>query len=478
MANDNVFKLFLDNATIAGAGRALYDQYVDRSDGLALSHLVTAALMCDEICIDGSSRKVSFEFMDRNDGQRKKSTPINVVWTWENRFPAIYELCKITDEFLQFKHHFPEKVVVEYILSALSNFKDEDFESFDMNLIPTMYLSKDYFDLDWMLKLKKEVEATAEYNISDTAFKLLLYAWRGVYYHEVSKVTGTTYFPNPMRTHFIDRLLLPGKAIFEYDSAALSVLGKIISQPKYKLIQNLALKKEREYGLSLPPFMEYVLSKCKDNRLNIIENTMILRETKGFQQLRSWVFEYDQALRQGNLLKLKAMKREIENSIQNFEKRHSIQGMKMSVIPKLPFSLLSIKGIEEIGSFKVPGFLFIELFQKPHLSMIWDVAVSTLRRKHHASDISKLTPIPSHCTPQPIEWISTRILGKVCFKGQEQPVSSRNLSHGWELGSNLHLGSEVGLENYEELKSASWRPAKRTWLYKDVGFIGGLPNVP
>ncbi len=39
MANDNVFKLFLDNATIAGAGRALYDQYVDRSDGLALSHL-------------------------------------------------------------------------------------------------------------------------------------------------------------------------------------------------------------------------------------------------------------------------------------------------------------------------------------------------------------------------------------------------------------------------------------------------------
>jgi hypothetical protein len=455
-------RLFLDNATIAGAGRALYDQNPDQSDCVSLSHLITASLLCDEIYIDGSSRAVPLKVYDLKDNKMKVTESLPAIWTWEKRYPAIGDMCNITDEFLQRKFGFKQDKVVEYLLHTLERLEPGEFEDFDIDLIPSVYLSDFYFDRDWILSLKKATQKASHTRFQDTGFKVLLYAWRGVYYHEVSKLTGVTYYPNPQRSLFIERFLVAGSDVFRYDSEALKLLGEVIANPRVKLVQELAKEKEREFGLSLPPLMAYVLQNCGKNRMEIVENVKKLRELKEFTQLRRWVFEYDQVYRNADLLRLKKMRQEVVNSMANFEKRMSISDVRISITPKLPIAQIEVKGVDGLFGLKIPSFLFTELFQKPYLSLIWNVAKNSLTNGFYANDIAKLSPIPRDPGSN-MEWVLMESAGeRVRFKGEDMRSDLRDPDYivDDKVASSVNY-AEHGYSNYLDVLGDTTRPAKR-----------------
>lgn len=451
MTNTSNFRLMIDNSTVAGAGRALYDTSPYVSDCRSLMHLITAALFCDEIYIDGSSRVIPVRIYDAEADEDRITEPLPVVWTWEKRYPVISKFCSIVDGFWQRALNFDNDKIVDFALKVLAEGGDEHINHLDLDLIPSIYLSNDYFDRDWLNARKAMVDSQMGSKLSESSFKVLLYAWRGIYYYELSKLLGITYFAHPQRSKFIELFMVAGKSIYDYDNTALTFLSKAICDPVYKQVQALVAEKSKESAISLFPFAAYVLKYCRtSSREEIIERVAMLRGTDQVQELRGWISEYDIAYRQNDILNLKKFQSKVNSSMRNFEKRYGLESASLKIVPRMPINSLGISGLEKISaSLNLPGFLFTELFQKPYMSWMWDMAEGLLSGDRGLNKIARLSPVSE--SQRDIEWILMEVGGRH-LSGGDYYLKGHVAGPG---DKNLH-----GYDSYEDLLVASDRPAK------------------
>lgn len=450
MTTTSNFRLMIDNSTIAGAGRALYDTSPDITDCRSLMHLITAALFCDEIYIDGSSRVIPIKIYDAKADEDIITEPLPVVWTWEKRYPAISKICHIVDGFWQRNLNFNQDKIVEFALKVLANGGDEQIKNLDLDLIPSIYLSNDYFDREWLSAKKAMVDSQLGSKLSESGFKVLLYAWRGIYYKEISKLLDVTYFAHPQRSKFIEPFMVPGKSIYDYDNTALTFLSKAICNPVYKQVQALAAEKSKESAISLFPFAAYVLKYCRTgSREEIVERVATLRNTEQVQELRSWLGEYDIAYRQNDFLNLNKFQSKVNSSMRNFEKRYGLELVPLKIVPRLPINSIEIDGLEQVSSsLNLPAFLFTELFQKPYMSWMWDMTEGLLSGDRGLDKIARLSPISQ--SQRDIEWILMET-GSRSLSGKDYYLKGRVAGPG---DKNLH-----GYDTYDDLLAASNRPA-------------------
>ncbi|MBN2059345.1 MAG: hypothetical protein JW882_02915 [Deltaproteobacteria bacterium] len=447
-----VSRMMLDNSTVAGAGRALYNTSPDVTDCRSLMHMITAALICDEIHIDGSSREIPVRMYDAGTGEHRVTEPLPAIWTWERRYPAIANLSHVVDGFWQRTLGFNKDKIVDFALEVLGEGGPEHIKNLDPKLIPSIYLSDNYFDRQWLTSKKALFESQMVRKVTDVAFKILLYTWRGIYYYELSKLVGITYFAHPQRSQFIEPFMVAGKSIYDYDHTALTFLSKVLCEPAYKLVQAHATEKSKEFSISLFPFAAYILKDCHSSREEIVESVMKLRETSQLQELRSWVSEYDQAYRQTDILSLKKFQNKVNSSMRNFEKRFGVESVPLKIVPRMPINCLDITGLDQVSaSLKLPGFLFTELFQKPYLSLMWDIAKHLLRGSLGLDKILNLSPITDR--HRDVEWILMES------------------THGYLSTGDYYLKDHVAgpddnnmydFDNYFDLLAASARPAQET----------------
>ncbi|MBU2629936.1 MAG: hypothetical protein KKE61_15070, partial [Proteobacteria bacterium] len=333
----------------------------------------------------------------------------------------------------------------------------------DMNidLIPSIYASADYFDTDWIQEKLSLVRETTNFHFTENNFRMLLYAWRGIYYHEVGKQTGITYLPNPQRNLFIEKLMIPGKALFDSGSKAVSFIAKTIADPRFQLIQKLARNKEREFAINLSPFFSYVLNQCSTSRMEIVDQVRQLRDRKDFRQLRKIISRYDQAYQDENLLDLHELTKEIEKSMKNFNKRHGLENVAVSVFPKLPFGLLEIKGTDELLKYPISKIFFKEIFQKPYLALMWDISKNLMKRGFGLEQLCKLQPLKQE-EPHPVEWILMEQSQCVKFKGD--PMATDLAKGEFYITGDVAAVcnyQQFGFQNYNQMMKASGRPAQQ-----------------
>jgi hypothetical protein len=203
-----------------------------------------------------------------------------------------------------------------------------------------------------------------------------------------------------------------------------------------------------------------VISQCREDRSEIIKVVSDMRKTAAVRQLRDWMGTYDRAYRGSDLLTLKKLKAEIDKSMRNFERRVGVESVELKVVPSLPWKLLEIKGLDELGaSLKVPGALFQELFQRPSLSLMWDIGEKLLRGELGMGRIPALKPIPRTGTHS-MEWVLMESADAVQFEGE---TDGHLLSQGdyYTEGEVAGPGENnlYDYENYWDLQGASARPA-------------------
>lgn len=451
MTTASNFRLMIDNSTVAGAGRALYNASPDISDCRSLMHLITAALFCNEIYVDGSSRVIPVRIYDIEADEDRITEPLPVVWTWEKRYPVIGQLCQIVDGFWQRVLNFDKDKIVDFALKVLAEGGDEHIHHLDLDLIPSIYLSNDYFDRDWLNARKAMIDSQMRRKLSESSFKVLLYAWRGIYYYELSKLLDVTYFAHPQRSKFIEPFMVAGKSIYDYDNTAITFLSKAICDPVYKQVNALVAEKSKESAISLFPFAAYVLKYCRTgSREEIVERVAMLRDTEQVQELRFWIAEYDAAYRQNDLRSLKKHQSKVNSSMHNFEKRYGLESASLKIVPRMPINSLEISGLEEVSAtLNLPGFLFTELFQKPYMSWMWDMADGLLSGDRGLDKIARLAPVSDG--QRDIEWILMEVGGQH-ISGRDHYLKGHVAGPG---DKNLH-----GYDSYEDLLVASNRPAQ------------------
>lgn len=397
MSESEKMQLFLDNATIAGAGNALYKPVIERSECISLAHLVTAALLCDQIELDGSSRYRRMEVVDRG-----FTPPLASIWTWERKYPALKQMVKIRDRFLWTNHRSDVGAIMNYLFKTFLKMAENPLNLDIYDLVPEDYKSWDYFDREWLEEERQNAEKEIGAQLTREEFVMLTYAWRGIHYHEASKRVGATYFPNPQRMKFMERFMVPGDSIASRDLESLDFLIKVLTNPRMKLIEELNIKYCRDFEITLPPLLSYVLKRCNSSRQEIVDATRELREHSDFVSLRKWLRKYDDAYRKQDYITLKDMSREIRKSFDNFEKRYGIIESPVSFQPKIPLALGDVQ-IEEKLEMKIPKFMFAEIFQKPYLSIMWRIADAYLRNGFPIDQINKLSPIEQ--TSDGVEWV-------------------------------------------------------------------------
>jgi len=383
------FNIFIDNATIAGAGRAFYNSEVEHFDTISLGHFVTSVLLSDNIHIDGSSRLRPMPTYAGN------TPPLAAIWTWERQYPVFNKITLLKDNFLG-SYRSISPYVLEYIFRTLA--KDTLFpEKEILNIIPSAYKSRDYFDLEFLELFRKKTERETKTLITDDIFLFALYAWRGIHYHELAKREGITYFPNPHRVKFIERLSIPGdliSRIYEADNQkSLEILTKIITTPRYNLLKKLELENCKDFELDVPPFLNYILSKSK-SRTDVVNNIIELKNSKAIIKLRKWLYNYNEAYRHGNLLDLKKLSQEINGLTKKLEKNLGLERREplMKITPKLPIDALNVNLSTQLD-IKIPKKLYSNIFNKSYQKLIWRVSKSILMDNTPTKVLNSMEPI-------------------------------------------------------------------------------------
>lgn len=446
-------ELFIDNASVAGAGYALYNADFSESDTVSLGHLITAALLSDRIHLDGSSRLRRIEVVGSG-----WTPPLGAIWTWERKYPLLAQMCDINDDFL-FSQDWCAPAVLKYIFDAIS--RDKSFpEKEIIDKVPDAYRSYQYFDREILERQRKLLKSETGRDLSDNQFLFVTYIWRGLHYHEVAKKQGITYLPNPQRAQFFERFMLPGRVLFNSErKEAISYFVDVINSPRYTLLQQLERAETKEYELNVPPFLHYVLSQCRNSRDEIADIIEKLRSSTELQDFRSYLAEYDTSLRKGDLFELKKTKVKLNSSFENFHKRYGIDEKYIRIRPKLPLSLLGID-IEAELKVRIPGILFQEFFQQPYLSLLWRIAKESIENAKPTSTLKQLAPAKQ--TSDGVEWV---YMADPLELQEDKPLDETLSLSFWEnILSEDELEPGVRIRDWSkgEIHELSNRPAKTT----------------
>jgi len=196
-------KVVVDNTSVGNAGRALYENQPDQYDVEGLAHLIFAAMLSEEILLDGSSRKLSVPSLNPLLDKLKKEG-LNALWTWDMAYPALEDLAPMTDMFSPVRYEKLIEVIAPYLLRYFASNKDVEHLIFK---VPPIYRSPDYHDFRAFEIMEDKIRNSLEGELSDDGFHCALYAWRGIYYHEFAKEICAVYFPNPRRSQFIKDIM-------------------------------------------------------------------------------------------------------------------------------------------------------------------------------------------------------------------------------------------------------------------------------
>jgi hypothetical protein len=445
-------ELFIDNASVAGAGYALYNPDFSQSDTVSLGHFITAALLSDRIHLDGSSRLRRIKVVGSG-----MTPPLGAIWTWERKYPLLAQICEITDDFL-YSQEWCAPAVLKYIFDAVS--RDGSFpENKIIDSIPDAYRSYQYFDREILERQRELLKNATGRELSENQFLFVTYVWRGLHYHEVAKKQGITYLPNPQRAQFFERFMLPGRILFDSEQhEAIHYFIGVINSPRFTLLQQLEQAETKEYEMNVPPFLHYVLSQCRNSRDEIADVVENLRSSNEFQDFRSLLATYDAAFRKGKLFELKKIKAKLNNSFDNFSKRYSVDERHVRIRPKLPLALLGID-VEAELKIQIPGVLFQEIFQQPYLSFLWRIARESIEDAKPTISLRQLSPAKQ--ASDGVEWV---YMANSHELQDDKPLDETLYLSFWEknLISEDELEPGVRIRDWSkgETHDLSRRPAK------------------
>lgn len=389
-------RVFIDNATVAGAGRALYQESVDQFDLISLSHLVTACLLYDQVILDGSSRYRRIHVV----GTGYTNKTYAAIWTWEIKYPALKDL-GLKDIWLGSDLMMYD--IVEYLMKLSKPITQLLTENKIIDLVPQAYRDPAYFGLERIYEIRDDLESKIG-KLTTEELLFVIYSWRGICYHEASKNVNLIYLPNPHRQQFIEDILIPGEQIIDYSEKALNFLVKVLSSPKFSLLKELVNNEERKFEVNLPPFFSYLTHQAK-SRGDIIKVLKEVRNSSQGESLRRFFMHYSNSYNNGDLLGLAELKHEVNQSFENFNRRYGIDKDMPSIKlrPKLPLVGLGDIEVDKVLDFKFPKQLYSEIFQKKYLSLMWNIAEANLRFAFPVNHFMSLSPIERDTDD--IQWV-------------------------------------------------------------------------
>lgn len=377
-------KVVLDNTSIAHAGRALYEEKPDLYDIEGLAHLIYAAILSDEIILEGSSRKLNVSSLDQKEG-------LNALWTWDLHYPKLADIAHITDMFSPVKYEKQINVIAPYVLRYYSSNIDANSLA---SKIPSVYKSPDYHDFNKFELIEEQSLNSAGGTLTDNEFYCALYTWRGIYYYEFAEEIREVYFPNPRRDQFTRDIKVPG-LLRNYNKDALTFLADTLQGSQDKFIKTLNQSREVSEPLYLPPLLSFILDKCKKSREEIVNIVVDVRNSPEAESLRKWLETYVSLASEGDKTDIHGLNKhreEIKKTMRRFEKRYGLEKTSLDVgliLPLSPFLCLKKK-----FTITLPDFVHTIIKQKASQAFIWRIAESGVVNPIMTKKLKKLNPIP------------------------------------------------------------------------------------
>lgn len=393
-------RVVIDNSSVAGAGRALYETKPDPLDVAGLEHLLLSLLLSDEVVLDGSSRRVRIQAHHElpEPFRSHAANGLDATWTWHLAYPALTKLGPMTDMYVKYAYRAID-AIAPYLLRFFS--RTEESERL-FSKVPYIYRSSAHFD--WYAFEQAEARirgADPGFQASDAAFACALYAWRGLYYYEFSKEQGITYLPSPERTAFIEPIAIPGIRLVDLSTVDIGRIAELLSEPRVELLKS-TFASDRTLEFVLPPVVNLLVGQAKASRSEVVDRFVGLRLSKEGEELRRWFSRYVRAYRSGDYVVLGSLTNEFRSAV---ERAASSWGAETSrggtcMKPKLPF--LGIR---------VPEFLKSELstrlagmFENRSFDMLISQIVGrSLAATRCHEQLARLSPIAD--APDRVAWI-------------------------------------------------------------------------
>lgn len=331
-------KVVIDNSSVAGAGRALYEAEPDPLDIAGLEHLLLSLLLSDEVVLDGSSRRIGIQAHHKlpEPFRTVAAKGIDATWTWHLAFPALTKLGPITDMYVKNEYRAID-AIAPYLLRYFSRAEQSEYL---FSKVPSIYRSSAHFD--WYAFEQAEVRirnADPGFQASDAAFACALYAWRGLYYFEFAKEQGLTYLPSPERTAFIEPIAIPGARLVNLSTVDIARIADLLSEPRIELLES-SFASDQTLEFVLPPVVNLLVGEAKTSRSEVIDRFVELRLSKEGEALRRWFARYLRAYRSGDFVTLGSLTGEFRDSVERALSEWGAAGAPQGgtcIKPKLPF---------------------------------------------------------------------------------------------------------------------------------------------
>lgn len=329
-------RVIIDNSSVAGAGRALYEARPDPLDVAGLEHLLLSLLLSDEVVLDGSSRRIRIQAYHKLPEPLRSTAEegLDATWTWHLAFPALTRLGPMTDTYVKYAYRAID-AIAPYLLRYFS--RTEESEHL-YSKVPSIYRSSAHFDWCAFEQADQRIRgADADFEATDAAFACALYAWRGLYYYEFSKEQGVTYLPSPERTAFIEPIAIPGALLVDLSTVEIGKIAELLSEPRVELLES-SFASDQTLQFVLPPVVNLLVAQAKNSRNEIVDRFVELRHSKEGEELRRWFSRYLRAYRSGDFKDLRSLTGEFRGAVERAISSWGATPQEgFRIRPKLPF---------------------------------------------------------------------------------------------------------------------------------------------